>query len=55
MIRIIFISAFNQYTMEGCKLDTLDYLLEPFNYLEFLWTEIKRLVTPNSAGSVIGV
>ncbi len=34
--RIIFTTAYNQYALEGYKVDALDYLLKPFNYEEFL-------------------
>ena len=34
--RIIFTTAFEQFGLEGYKVDALDYLLKPFNYEEFL-------------------
>jgi DNA-binding LytR/AlgR family response regulator len=34
--RIIFTTAFEQFSLEGYKVDALDYLLKPFNYEEFL-------------------
>jgi DNA-binding LytR/AlgR family response regulator len=34
--RIVFTTAFNQYAIEGYKVDALDYLLKPFGYDEFL-------------------
>jgi two-component system, LytTR family, response regulator LytT len=34
--RIVFTTAFNQFAIEGFKVDALDYLLKPFNYEEFL-------------------
>ncbi|WP_266365916.1 LytR/AlgR family response regulator transcription factor [Tellurirhabdus rosea] len=34
--RIIFTTAFNQFAVEGFRVDALDYLLKPFNYEEFL-------------------
>lgn len=34
--RIIFTTAFNQFALEGYKVDAIDYLLKPFNYEEFL-------------------
>lgn len=34
--RIIFTTAYNQFALEGYKVDALDYLLKPFSYEEFL-------------------
>jgi len=34
--RIIFTTAYNQFAIEGYRVDALDYLLKPFNYEEFL-------------------
>lgn len=34
-IRIIFTTAYDQYAMEGYKVDALDYLLKPFNFVDF--------------------
>lgn len=39
--RIIFTTAFPQFSLEGYKVDALDYLLKPFNYEEFLRTATK--------------
>jgi len=41
--RIIFTTAFNQFALEGYKVDALDYLLKPFNYEEFLRAAQKAL------------
>jgi DNA-binding LytR/AlgR family response regulator len=34
--KIIFTTAYNQFAIEGYKVDALDYLLKPFSYEEFL-------------------
>ncbi len=39
--RIIFTTAFNQFALEGFRVDALDYLLKPFNYEEFLRAALK--------------
>ncbi|MHA4894653.1 LytR/AlgR family response regulator transcription factor [Pedobacter sp. PWIIR3] len=41
--RIIFTTAYNQFALEGFKVDALDYLLKPFNYEEFLGASQKAL------------
>lgn len=33
--RVIFTTAFDQYAIEGFKVDALDYLLKPYNFEEF--------------------
>lgn len=40
---IIFTTAYNQFAIEGYKVDALDYLLKPFNYEEFLRAAQKAL------------
>lgn len=62
--RVIFTTAFNNFAVEGYKVDALDYLLKPFDYEEFLkaankarsYTELVRqassVPTPISASSV---
>ena len=39
--RIIFTTAYNQFALEGYRVDALDYLLKPFNYEEFLHAATK--------------
>ncbi|MCL6261020.1 LytTR family DNA-binding domain-containing protein [Aquiflexum sp. TKW24L] len=34
--KIIFTTAYNQFAVEGYKVDALDYLLKPFSYEDFL-------------------
>ena len=41
--RIIFTTAYNQFALEGYRVDALDYLLKPFNYEEFLRAAQKAL------------
>ncbi|XHR95993.1 LytR/AlgR family response regulator transcription factor [Mucilaginibacter sp. UC70_90] len=39
--RIIFTTAYNQFAIEGYRVDALDYLLKPFNYEEFCMLQTK--------------
>ncbi|MDB2606627.1 LytTR family DNA-binding domain-containing protein [Zobellia sp.] len=41
--RVVFTTAFDQYALEGFKVDALDYLLKPFDYAEFLAAANKAL------------
>lgn len=42
-VKIVFTTAFEQYAIEGFRVDALDYLLKPFNYPEFLKAATKAL------------
>lgn len=39
--KIIFTTAYNQFAIEGYKVDAMDYLLKPFSYEEFLKASTK--------------
>jgi DNA-binding LytR/AlgR family response regulator len=51
--RVIFTTAYNQYALEGFRVDALDYLLKPFNYEEFLRVALKAraALTPPPAST----
>jgi DNA-binding LytR/AlgR family response regulator len=57
--RIIFITAFRQYAIEGYKVNALDYLLKPVSYADFLtaskkaldWFETTKTVSENEQQS----
>ena len=55
--RVIFTTAFDQYALEGFKVEALDYLLKPFDYAEFLAAANKahtwfNLINSNSESAV---
>ena len=41
--KIVFTTAFDQYAIEGYKVNSIGYLLKPFDYAEFLETAQKAL------------
>lgn len=55
--RIIFVTAFEQYAVEGFRRNAIDYLLKPVSYSEFLisanralqWAELKAKADAGSA------
>lgn len=58
--KIIFITAFEQYALEGFRSNALDYLLKPIDYAEFLkaagkaqqWYEMTGTVAGNTPKSI---
>ncbi len=42
-LRIIFTTAYDQYALEGYKVAALDYLLKPFNYVDFSKAAVKAM------------
>lgn len=49
--KVIFTTAFEQYALEGFRVDALDYLLKPISYPEFLKAANKALQWYEMSGS----
>ncbi len=54
-IKIIFTTAFDQFAIEGYRLNILDYLLKPYTYEDFLRASKKALLvkSENMPGSIL--
>lgn len=39
--KLVFVTAYEKYALEGYKLDAVDYLLKPYSYEEFLQSALK--------------
>ena len=43
--RIVFTTAFDQYAIDGYKVNALDYLLKPISYVDFPEPDVPMMVT----------
>jgi two-component system, LytTR family, response regulator LytT len=48
--RLIFVTAYEKYALEGFKLDAIDYILKPYSYEEFLQAAFKAQNILNHEG-----
>lgn len=53
--RLVFTTAYNQYAIEGYKLEALDYLLKPFSYDDFLRVALKAKNQLDKAAAAVPV
>ncbi|QEC42870.1 LytR/AlgR family response regulator transcription factor [Pseudobacter ginsenosidimutans] len=51
--KLVFTTAYNQYAIEGYKLEALDYLLKPFNYDDFLRVALKAKSHSEKAANTV--
>lgn len=56
-IKIIFTTAYDQYAIEGFKVNALDYLLKPISYSDFLQASTRaldwfKMISQSSANSI---